>query len=213
MATTTTENRDVGEFHAISLDGVGTVNFSQDDVTSVTVEAEPDALALITTEVRDGTLHIQTEWKTTKVIALKHPPVYTITSPNLNQLELRGAGRAVVGRLKTEQLAISVDGAGDVRLSGQTLGTCRIEIAGAGNVKATGIATTQEIVITGTGNFSGEAFVGQSARVNIAGAGRAKVHATDDLAVEIGGVGSVSYVGEPNVRQNVAGLGRVKRAG
>ena len=52
----------------------------------------------------------------------------------------------------------------------------------------------------------------ESARVNIAGAGRAKVHATEDLAVEIGGVGLVSYVGEPNVQQNVAGLGRVKKA-
>lgn len=213
MASTTAETRTVGEFHAISLDGVGTVNFAQDDVTSVTVEAEPDALPLITTEVRDGTLHIQTEWKSTKVIALKHPPVYTITSPNLNALQLRGAGRAVVGRLKAEQLAIAVDGAGDVRLTNQTLGICRIEIAGAGNVKAAGIATMQEIVITGTGNFSGEAFVAQSARVNIAGAGRAKVHATEDLAVEIGGVGSVSYIGEPNVQQKVAGLGRVKRAG
>lgn len=212
MATTTTESRDVGPFHAIALDGVGTVNFSQDDLTSVTVEAEPEALPLITTEVREGVLHIRTEWKTTRVIALKHPPVYTITSPKLDALELRGAGRAVVGRLKTEQLTIAVDGAGDVRLTNQTLGACRIAIAGAGNVKAAGTATIQEIEITGAGNFSGEAFVAQSARVDIAGAGRAKVHATEELAVEIGGVGSVSYVGEPNVRQKVAGLGRVKRA-
>lgn len=212
MAATTTESRPVDAFHAISLDGVGTVNFAQDDVTTLNIEAEPDALEMITTEVRDGTLHIQTKLLTTKIISFKHPPVYTITSPSLDALDIRGAGRASVGRLKSDQLAISVDGAADVQLTNQNLGACRIEIAGAGSVKAAGTATTQEVVILGTGNFSGETFVAQSARVNIAGAGRAKVHATEDLAVEIGGVGTVTYIGEPNVQQNVAGLGRVKKA-
>jgi hypothetical protein len=212
MASTETENRPVGEFHAISLDGVGTVNFTQDDATTLTVEAEPEALPLITTEVRDGTLHIQTKVRSVKAIHLKHPPVYSITSPNLDQVELRGAGRALIGRLKSDQLAVSVDGAGDVRLTNQTLGACRIKIAGAGNIKAAGIATTQQIDITGTGNFSGEQFVGETVKVNIAGAGRAKVHATEDLAVDIGGVGSVTYVGDPRIRPNVQGLGRVKKA-
>jgi hypothetical protein len=212
MASTETENRPVGEFHAISLDGVGTVNFTQDDATTLTVEAEPEALPLITTEVQDGTLHIQTKVLSVKAIHLKHPPVYSITSPNLDQVELRGAGRALIGRLKSDQLVVSVDGAGDVRLTNQMLGACRIKIAGAGNIKAAGIATTQQIDITGTGNFSGEQFVGETVKVNIAGAGRAKVHATEDLAVDIGGIGSVTYVGEPRIRPNVQGLGRVKKA-
>jgi hypothetical protein len=212
MASTETENRPVGEFHAISLDGVGTVNFTQDDATTLTVEAEPEALPLITTEVRDGTVHIQTKVLTVKAIHLKRPPVYSITSPNLDQVDLRGAGRALIGRLKADQLAVSVDGAGDVRLTNQTLGACRIKIAGAGNIKAAGIATTQQIDITGTGNFSGAQFVGETVKVNIAGAGRAKVHATEDLAVDIGGIGSVTYIGEPRIRPNVQGLGRVKKA-
>jgi hypothetical protein len=212
MASTETENRPVGEFHAISLDGVGTVNFTQDDATTLSVEAEPEALPLITTEVRDGTLHIQTKLLSVKAIHLKHPPVYSITSPNLDQVDLRGAGRALIGRLKSDQLVVSVDGAGDVRLTNQTLGACRIKIAGAGNIRAAGIATTQEIDITGTGNFSGDQFAGETVKVNIAGAGRAKVHATEDLAVDIGGVGSVTYVGEPRLRPNVQGLGRVKKA-
>ena len=212
MASPITEERSVGEFHAISLDGVGTVNFVQDEATTLSVEAEPEALPMITTEVRDGTLHIQTKLLSMKSIHFKHPPAYTITSPNLSELDLRGAGRALIGRLKTDQLVVSVDGAGDVRLTNQTLGTCRIKIAGAGNIKAAGIATVQEIHITGTGNFSGDQFVGETAKVNIAGAGRAKVHATEDLAVEIGGVGSVSYVGAPRLRESVNGLGRVKKA-
>lgn len=212
MASTTTEERPIAEFQAISLDGVGVVDFVQDDVTSLKIEAEPDALPLITTEVKDGTLHIQTKMLTVKAIHFKHAPTYIVTGPNLNQLDLRGAGRAKIGHLKADQLAVNVDGAGDVRLMNQTLGACRIKIAGAGNIKAAGIATTQDIDITGTGNFSGEQFVGETAKVSISGAGRAKVHATQDLAVEIGGVGSVTYVGDPRITPNVGGLGRVKKA-
>jgi putative autotransporter adhesin-like protein len=212
MAATVTEQREIGEFHAISLDGIGTINFVQDEARTLTVEAEPDALPLITTEVREGTLHIQTRLISSKFISLKHPPIYSIANPNLVELVLRGAGRANVGRLKTDQLFVTVDGAGDIRLSNQTLGAARLRIAGAGSIKATGIATTQEIIITGAGNFSGDQFVGETVKVEINGAGRAKVHATEDLAAEIGGVGQVSYVGEPRVRSRVDGLGRIKKA-
>ena len=132
MASTTTEERPIGEFQAISLDGVGVVEYVQDDATSLKIEAEPEAMALITTEVVDGTLRIQTKVLTVKAIHLKHPPVYTITGPILNALDLRGAGRARIGRLKADQLVVSVDGAGDVQLTNQTLGTCRIKIAGRG---------------------------------------------------------------------------------
>jgi hypothetical protein len=212
MASTITEERPIGEFQAISLDGVGVVEYVQDDATTLKIEAEPEAMALISTEVVDGVLRIQTQLLTVKAIHFKRPPVYTVTGPTLNQLDLRGAGRAKIGRLKADQLVVTVDGAGDVQLTNQTLGTCRIKIAGAGNIKAAGIATVQEISITGTGNFSGDQFVGETAKVNIAGAGRAKVHATQDLAVDIGGVGSVTYIGDPRITPNVGGLGRVKKA-
>jgi hypothetical protein len=212
MASTTTEERPIGEFQAISLDGVGVVEYTQDDATTLKIEAEPEAMALISTEVVDGVLRIQTQLLTVKAIHLKHPPVYTVTGPTLNALDLRGAGRAKIGRLKADQLVVTVDGVGDVRMTNQTLGTCRIKIAGAGHIQAAGIATVQEISITGTGSFSGDQFVGETAKVNIAGAGRAKVHATQDLAVDIGGVGSVTYVGDPRITPNVGGLGRVKKA-
>jgi hypothetical protein len=78
-------------------------------------------------------------------------------------------------------------------------------------VKASGIARTQEISIVGTGNFSGEALVGETVHVEIAGAGRAKVHATQDLRAEIGGVGQITYVGDPRVKSHVGGLGRIKK--
>ena len=212
MAATITQPRPVDGFDAISLDGVGTVEFVQQPEYGLTVECEPDAVDLITTTVTDGTLHINTKLISVKFISLKHPPVYKISAPDLRSIELRGAGRAIIGELKTDHLLVSVDGAGDIRLTNQSLGDCRVQISGAGNVKAAGTATVQDIEIRGTGNYSGEQLVGETGRVNIAGAGRAKVNISRELRVDIGGVGSVSYLGDPALQSNIHGLGRVKRA-
>ena len=89
-----------------------------------------------------------------------------------------------------------------------TLDSCDVTIGGAGTVSATGTAREQSISIVGTGNFSGDMLVGETVDVNIAGAGRAKVHATRELVAEIGGVGQISYLGDPSVRSRVTGLGR-----
>lgn len=212
MAATQTETRTVGAFQSVSLDGIGTLNINHGAGHQVDVTAEPAALPLITTEVENGVLRIHTKLITTKFLSLKHPPVYTVTMPALTEVSLKGAGRALVGSSLGEDLLVIVDGAGEIRLNEQALNRCRMRIAGAGSIKGTGRATIQDVDIAGTGNFSGAEMEGEAVSVNISGAGRAKVHATRVLDITIGGVGSVSYLGEPQIRQNVGGLGRVSRA-
>jgi hypothetical protein len=211
VAATETEIRQLDAFTAISLDGIGTVRFTQADTVTFTIGAEGEALTTITTDIVDGVLHIHTAFRKVKVITFKSVPVYTVTAPDLRAVTLSGAGRAEITRLTTATLQVDVDGAGDIRLNNLTLDTFRITIAGAGNVKASGTATTQDISIEGTGNFSGEALIGETVRVDISGAGRAKVNATRDLSAEIGGVGQISYIGDPQVKSHVGGLGRIKK--
>jgi hypothetical protein len=211
VAATETETRQLESFTAISLDGIGTVRFIQDETSQCTIEAEPNAFALIRLDVEKGVLHIHTTFRSAKVISFKSMPTYSVSGPELRKLTLNGAGRAEISRLIAPLLEVSVDGAGDIRMKDQTLEMCRITIAGAGNVKASGTATNQEISIAGTGNFSGETLVGETVRVDISGAGRAKVHATKDLTAEIGGVGQISYIGDPRVKSHVGGLGRIKK--
>jgi hypothetical protein len=212
MAAQQTEQRNVGDFTAVSLDGIGTLNVNFGETCGVSIKAEPNALPLITTEVENGTLTIHTKLITTKFYSLKTPPVYSVTMPALTTVTLAGAGRAIIGSGLGEDLFASMDGAGEIQLIEQTLNRLRMKIAGAGNIKASGTATIQDLQILGTGNFSGEHLQGDAISVNIAGAGRAKVNAERVLTIEIGGVGSVTYLGNPHVTQHVGGLGRVNRA-
>ncbi len=213
MAAVQSETRSVGEFTAVSLDGIGTLNVRYAELPTVTIEAEPDALELVTTDVENGSLRIGTTLKSNKVLSLKHPPVFTVGLPLLRELHLRSAGRAVVqGNGMGEDLLMTMDGAGEIRLEEAELKRLRARIAGAGSIRGSGTAEIQDIEISGTGNYSGSDLTGEAIAVIITGAGRAKVNATRLLDVTISGIGSVSYHGNPEVRQNVGGLGRVSRA-
>jgi len=211
MSTMISETRPLGLIHWISLDGIGSLHYRQGEVPTLTVGAEPDAMALIITEVRDGTLHIETRFKSTKAIAYKSPPVYTISTPTLTELTLRGAGRAQIESLTDRRLELMLDGAGQIKLDKVVLESFRLEVKGAGTVTAVGSALVQDIILQGTGNFSGGALAGEDVQVLIPGAGRAKVNASKTLRVEIGGVGSVSYIGNPSVEKKMGGLGIIKQ--
>jgi hypothetical protein len=212
MAATQNDTRPMQLIHGIALNGIGTLRFSPSEIPSLTVNAEPDALPLIKTEVLDGVLTINTRLMTTSAISYKTPPVYTVTAPTLTEFKLGGAARAYLDNLKTRRIEINLEGAGDIRLNEVELESLRIEVNGAGSITASGTCPEQDIFITGTGNFSGGALSGDTVQVQIPGAGRAKVNAAKKLIVVIAGVGTVSYVGNPELERNVGGLGVVRKA-
>ena len=211
MANAVSQSRPMSLIHGISLNGIGTVIYAQGPAPNLTVTAEPDAMPMILTEIRDGTLHIDTKLMSTSVISFKKPPVYTVTSPTLTDFSLNGAGKAVIGPLETRSLDVAIDGAGEVKLADVSLESFRLDIRGAGTVSANGSSADQDILLRGTGNFTGHGFRGQRVRIQIPGAGRASVNAADTLSVEIDGVGTVSYVGEPSVTKKIGGLGVLKQ--
>jgi hypothetical protein len=203
----------VPPFTAIVLDGVGTVVFTQNTDGSYSI-SEGEHTEMLGSDVRNGTLYIG-KGKTRgsfRIVNFKAMPDVRVSAPSLERLSISGAGKADISNLRTGHLEVAVDGAGSIRMGSVELDSCEVTIGGAGSVSANGTAREQSISIVGTGNFSGDQLVGQTVSVNIAGAGRAKVHATRELEAEIGGVGQISYVGDPSVRSRVTGLGRIKRA-
>ena len=53
----------------------------------------------------------------------------------------------------------------------------------------------------------------ESGRVEIGveGTGSAVVNASEELDAKVGGAGSVEYVGDPTVKEDVSGVGRVSK--
>lgn len=178
--------RNVGDFRAIRVDGAINVRFSAGP-KSVILNGDDNLLPLVTTEVTSKTLVLTTKEEVDPEFDL----VATISAASLEAFHGNGAGNATLEGLDSEQFSVTLDGAGDVELAGESK-ALRIEINGAGDVAAKGLQAGD-------------------VRVEINGAGNAEVYSQRELAVEINGAGRVSYSGKPaKVTQEINGVGGVE---
>ena len=209
-----TETRQVPEFEAISIEFPADVTVMQGESEALEIEADDNLLPQLSTEVRNGTLHLEnTERNWRDRVNPTEPILVTITVVDLNQVQFSTAGKMLIEKLQTDSLSLSVSGAGDVTLTELDAGNFDINLSGAGNINANGVAESLELSISGLGNFNGNDLQSQTADVRISGAGSARVWAEESLDARISGAGSVDYYGDPDVNERISGVGSVRKAG
>ena len=187
--TAKTESREFGGFTAIHFSGVGKLVVEQTGKESLSVTADDNIVPLLDSSVSDGTLHLGV--KSGDTISPKTPIEFKVGVKDLSKVIVSGAGNTDIKQLKTDKLDVS--------------------ISGVGNVTAAGSADNLKLVISGTGNFNGEKFAVKRASVACDGVGNAVVDVSDSLDAKISGVGSIEYLGKPEVKQSVTGVGSVKK--
>ena len=116
-----TETREVSGFDRVALAGFGDLYVTQGEAESLTIEASPENLDRIKTEVKDGTLTIRfsrnwLDW-IGDVLAAGFTGMrvrYDLTVKELAALAITGAGRVQVGNLEADELALELRGAGQL---------------------------------------------------------------------------------------------------
>jgi hypothetical protein len=183
------EARDVSGFNEVELKGVGNLSLEQTGSESLTVEAEEDVLPKIRTEVENKRLIISPERNTS--INTNKPINYKLTVKDLNTLEVSGSGNVEAKDINTDELAVTIGGAGDVEIRGS--------------------ADSQEVEISGSGEYRAGDLESKEATIDVRGSGLATVNVSDELEAEVSGSGSVEYIGDPMVQQEVSGAGEVRK--
>jgi hypothetical protein len=183
------EGREVSGFTAVTLDGVGQLVIDQTGSESLTITADDNFLPHIETRVSGNMLIIGIEDNTT--FSDVSELTYHVTAADLEGLELNGAGDVTVNNLTGEDWSVDLNGTGRITVSGEVTGQT-VEINGAGSYDAAGLKS-------------------QEATVKHSGAGTAVVQVSTLLDVTISGLGSVEYIGDPEVREEVSGLGAVRQ--
>lgn len=206
-----TETREVSGFDEVALGGIGTAIVTQGEAESLTIEAEDTILPHITTTVRDGRLTIGFEKDRSPAPRPTAPIRFRIGVRDLRAVRLSGAGKVEVGPLRADRLEVAVTGAGGIALERLAAEALTVGISGAGQVRVAGEAATQELTITGAGEYRAGELATREARVTVSGAGSARVRVSDALDVRITGAGSVEYAGSPRVSRQLTGIGRVRR--
>ena len=217
-----TEQRAVGRFDRIRLhqSTYGELLITQGASEALSIEAEPDVLRRVETEVVEGELRIRMRgpWWEKAIDALttsinRKVVHYRVTVRELRGLDLSAAVRAKADTIETDRLALNLSGAGAIQIGSLTAQSLRVGLSGAGQVQVSGHVVEQDANLSGAGQYHAGKLESHRATIRLSGVGDARVWVTEELDLTLSGAGSVSYYGTPKVNQSVSGLGKVSNLG
>lgn len=204
-----TERREVRDFTAVEVRGGGELVIEQGTTEALTIEAEENLLPYLTSDVSKGRLILGE--RETMVIVANKPIRYRLTVKDLRAIKVSGSADVEAAKLQTGRLTVDISGSGHVEIGQLAATSLTVELSGSGIVTLAGTAATQQVTLSGSGDYRAEDLASQAATVNISGSGSATVRASDTLTAKVSGSGEVSYLGTPRVEQTVSGSGSVRQ--
>lgn len=209
-----TEARSVSGFNNVRLNGAGRLVITQGSEESLQIQAEDNIMEQLVSNVTDDTLVLgyqEQNWLNT--ILPSRIITYTLSVINLSDLTINGAGDIEIDALQSEMVSLALNGAGQIVINNLTADSLTVNITGTGMINISGQATSQSVKIEGAGNYQAGDLQTTSSEIEINGLGNSTVWATNTLNVTIKGGGSVGYFGNPNVTQEILGLGEINNQG
>ncbi len=201
-----------GPFDRLELAGAARVLLVQGERDQAFIVGDAEVQKSVAVDLADGRLSIRPVsgwkfWNSGRIniqVEMRQPRQITLSgATDLHapgpihvdglKLNISGAGQARLDKLRAQQLAFDISGAGDGQLAGR-VDDLVLRISGKGKVIA-------------------DQLKAQRAQISISGIGNATVWVSDELAANISGIGSVDYFGQPQVQRVVSGLGQVTGRG
>jgi len=193
QAQATEQTRTVGPFSTVSNSGPVSVHIEVGKAQTVSVSGNDELVADLQTEVVGNELRLHMKRDTTTFNSHHDSLRVTITMPQLTAFSMAGAGEIVVTHMSGDSLDVS--------------------FAGAGTFKADGSVKNLKLNVGGVGSIDTRELHADNANVNVGGVGSVKVWAGTRLDASVGGVGSLTYYGDPKtVNTNGGGLGSISKA-
>ncbi len=184
------ETRNVAGFDRIRVEGAfTTVVRVGGNGTRVVVTGSQDTVGRVTTEVNGGTL----------LVGMRSGGNFFSQSPKLE---------ISLPRLRSFANA----GTGSANITGLSGGRIEIRNDGAASIVASGRASREDISLAGTGKIDATAVDAHDVTVDNDGVGSVSVRASGSLTMNVNGVGSIRYAGNPSkVQSQVNGVGSIGR--
>ncbi|HMI04723.1 MAG TPA: head GIN domain-containing protein [Pedobacter sp.] len=185
----TTETRALSAFTGVDTDGSSDIHIACGTEFKVTLSGSNNLIPYFKTEVVGSTLHLGY-----KNVNVRRDDVQVyVTLPAINYL--------------------SINGSGDIGLSGQfpALDRFEVSISGSGEVEAEQIIVANEasVKISGSGEADLKKLQSKNAEVHISGSGDAKVSVSEKLKARISGSGELYYLGSPQIDSQISGSGKL----
>ncbi len=211
-----TESREIKDVKRVLLKDYGHLFISQGAEESLRIEGEQEVISTVKTFVREGELVLDIDagwfdktWSAVTSVVEGRVLKYHLMVKNLDGIFVQGAASVKMHGLKTESIYLTLKGAGEIVLSGMEAGLIDVDLPGAGRISLAGKTDRLHVSMKGAGSFDGPQLESRETKVVLRGVGKATVWATAQLDATVEGIGAIDYYGNPVVRQNVSGLGKI----
>jgi hypothetical protein len=132
---------------------------------------------------------------------------------SINELRVNGGGRIISeNSLATDNLVLGVAGSGSIDLDLKG-GQVKSEVSGSGTLAIKGYASTNDIVMSGSGNLNAFDCELENATVKMSGSGVCEIKVMNTLDAAVLGSGIVKHKGNTkNLSKKLFGSGNIERA-
>lgn len=131
---------------------------------------------------------------------------------NVEEIEISGGIEFEMNAEKCRNIDLDIKGGADVYIYNIDTADTDISIAGAASMDLSGKTALFELELAGAGTIDAKSLVAEKAEVEISGAGTAEVSVTEELFADIDGVGTLTYYGDPVLKNISGGLTDIEQA-
>jgi hypothetical protein len=183
------EARTVSDFDGLIIEGAGKINIDRTGTESLSITTDDNLLQYIDTQVRGGKLVITFK---SKIFVDRYSDLtFNLTVKDLNSLQMTGAASIDAKNLQGDHMTVNLDGAGATSLAGEI--------------------DQLTVSLNGAGTFNSENLQAKRATVTNDGMGTAIVRVSDSLNATLSGIGTIEYIGNPQVTKNISGPGAIRQ--
>lgn len=201
------ETREAAPFDKIEVGGAFDIFIRPGNYSAVTINTDENLLPYIETYVKGGELHIST---TKRLAHFEKLEVY-LTMNEFNAADISGASEIHSnGLLSGKNVQLDFSGAvdADLELNCKTLNA---DMSGACELTLKGAAKTASFELSGAGEVNAEEFETEECKIDMSGAGEARVFVTKKLDIDISGAAEIYYKGNPSeINREVSGAATIK---
>jgi hypothetical protein len=150
-------------------------------------------------------MHYRNTWRN---IRRNHATYVTIAMPALVSAEFSGAVTSDVSGFETEDFHLGLSGASKCSL--KLMATyADFNLTGASDLTVEGTGTTMDASLSGASKLSAFGFVVEAADLDLSGASRASVNASERLHAIASGASDVGYMGTPHLVVSTSGASNI----
>ena len=200
----------IQSFNSVKADIVGNIIYTQSNNVNVRAEGDTEMVDNLKVTEKSGVLTLTNKQKLRKT-GKKRLTIY-ISSPNIEDINMDGVGNFVLeGTVSAENLTIAFEGVGDFKAMQLQSNSIVASYEGVGNLKLGGTIDLLELTSEGVGSIDTHKLEAKNAIIRAEGVGSVKCFASESIDINNSGVGSVTYYGNPTVKNsNNSGIGKIR---